>query len=170
MNKMEPIQDIIQIMQDLNNAHEDLLVLENLKKEALVHNVTDDLVQHLHEQSKVTKRISALEQARLQLVQQWLSQKGIQNGRMLLPDLIKLTPHHKDKECLRKLGQELQERIEKLRSLNQFNQQLIEQSLSYIDFALRLVTDEPEPFSTYEREERSGKATTDIRSFFDSRA
>jgi len=167
---MEPIQDIIQIMQELNAAHEDLLILENKKKEALVHNRTDELVKHLHEQSKVTKRIAALEEERLKMVELWLAQKGILRGRMMLPDLIKLTPYHKDKETLRTLGKELQERIEELRNLNHFNQQLIEQSLSYIDFTLSLVTNEPERYVTYERMDRSPKPAAGTRSFFDSKA
>ncbi len=168
---MEPIQDIIRIMEELKVAHDDLLILENQKKEALVHDLADELVKLLHKQTKLVRKISGLEQDRQQVVEQWLSQKGIPNGRMMLANLIKLVPHHKEKESLRRLGGELQDLVEKIREINQFNQQLIEQSLSLIDFTLRLVTDEPERYMTYGRGETPVKpSSAGVRSFFDTKA
>lgn len=167
---MEPVQEIIQIMQELNTVHEDLWILEKKKKDVVIHNRTDELITILHEQTKVTRRITDLEQTRLQVIQFWLSQKGIPDGRMMLPDLIKLTPHHQDKESLRRLGEKLQKQIEKLRQLNQMNQQLIQQSLDFIDFTLALITDEPDQFVTYEKIEQTSKSVSGNRSFFDSKA
>lgn len=167
---MEPIQDIIRIMEELKVAHEDLLRLENQKKEALVHDSTDDLVRLLHEQTKLVRKISGLEEDRQQAVKDLLSQKGIANGRMMLANLIKLVPQHKEKERLRKLGEELHDLVERLREINQFNQQLIEQSLTFIDLTLRLVTDEPEGYSTYGYGEAPEKPSSRMRNFFDSKA
>lgn len=168
---MEAIQGIISVLESLLDTHERMLSLEKKKQSILVEDRTTELLPLLQDQSKLVKQIASLEQGRQEYVRQFMVQKGLTQVELPLSDLIKLETNSKVKEKITQVSGLLHSRLEELKQLNLLNQQLIDQSLSYIDYTLRLITEEPASFTTYNRGEGGGPVpSTQQRRFFDTKA
>ncbi|RKD24241.1 hypothetical protein BEP19_07500 [Ammoniphilus oxalaticus] len=170
VSEMELIQDVVGVMEELNYVHQKLIDMEQLKTEALIQNNTSELVEYIHQQTKLARNVDTLEQKRQQFVEKWLAANNLVYQHLSLVDLIKMIPHHEAKQELSRLGEQLQTRMDELRNLNQSNQQLIEQSLSYINFTLRLAMNDPNDHLTYGRSKQPERTGSAQRGFFDSKA
>lgn len=167
---MSQTQAVIELLRDLNAAHEELIEIENLKTKALTRNDTDELVKHIQRQTKLVKKVSDLEQRRMDQTRRWFEQNDFDEERFTLNDLIQMTPNYREKEELSRLREQLREQVDELRRLNELNEQLIEQSLSYIQFSLRLFARDPHENITYGRNKEHEIAPSVRSGFFDSRA
>ena len=168
---MEPIQQVKRVLQQLLAAHQELLALEKKKEQVLIEDRTQELVPILHDESKILKKINELENEREYWVEQYFLSKAFQQDSYTIRDLIQLVTHREEKENFIDLRQELQQIIEKLGQQNQLNQQLIRQSLDYVNLTLSIFTEEPDQGFTYKKDHASSnKASQPSRSFFDTKA
>ncbi|WP_294748998.1 flagellar protein FlgN [uncultured Exiguobacterium sp.] len=120
----------MQLINQLNEAHAQLLALAEEKKQVLIANDMRRLSEIVKEEPVHIKRIEALEQERLALM-----------GSVTMTEWIET--HPEDVDSLRTLLQTLGQ----LRQLNTLNAELLEQSLHYLDWHLQLLIPEADDFT-----------------------
>jgi len=120
----------MQLINQLNKAHAQLLALAEEKKQVLIANDMRRLSEIVKEEPVHIKRIEALEQERLALM-----------GSVTMTEWIET--HPEDIDSLRTLLQT----IGQLRQLNALNAELLEQSLHYLDWHLQLLIPEADDFT-----------------------
>jgi flagellar biosynthesis/type III secretory pathway chaperone len=135
---------LYEILDNLTNLHRALYTLAIQKKDVLIKNEVDQLVAITQQEQKLIKAVAAAEDARLEAVRVIYAEKGIALGESSLAELIKLTTGAEDKSRLTHYRNELIRIVSELREANELNQQLLEQSLSFVNRTLDLITDSPE--------------------------
>ncbi|MEO2207515.1 flagellar protein FlgN [Paenibacillus pabuli] len=164
------IESIIDVLEQLQVAHEDMLVLGEQKKEAVVANKVETLIALINQESKLAKRIELIEQQRLQEVHQFLEERGIKSKlNLTISELMRLVFDASEKKRLLQAQTSLTDVLQKVKFLNEANQQLIQQSLSYIDFFIETMSFHSESEATYQNpsEKPYGMARSGL---FDTRA
>ena len=134
------VRRIVQHLQQLIEAHDELLDLAERKSGVIVRNQVDELTKIMNEENKRVRRIAELEQAYVTAVGDLFREKGIApSPATTMSDAIKLVTDPADKRALSEARDALLGRIERLKERNARNQKLIEMSLAYINFTLDLV-------------------------------
>lgn len=164
------IQVVIQSLHDLNTIHETLLELGEQKREVLIANQVTELTHITNEESKLMKQVSECEQKWLAGVSGFLAEKGRDPlPSMTMSELIKLVTRDDDRLVLQAAQQQLLATMDKLNDINSLNQQLIEQSLSFIDYTLDLLTEDTNELLGYSNPSDKPK-TTRNNTIFDTKA
>ena len=128
---------LIELLYRLDEAHLDLIALAGRKKQAIIENKVDDLVQILNKESRQVKIVEKLEEERIQAAYAFLHQVGIRSNLNLnLTELSRLVFDLDEKQRLLEAQQKLSSTLQQLRNANSFNQELLNQALSYIDFSI----------------------------------
>ncbi len=140
---MTQLTSLYEILDNLINLHRALYTLAVQKKEVLIHNQIDELVNITQQEQKLIKAVGAAEAARLEAVQAVYAEKGVSLTEGSLSELIKLTTGAEEKARLTNYRNELIRIVSELREANELNQQLLEQSLSFVNMSLDLITDNP---------------------------
>lgn len=164
------IQTVIQTLHDLNAIHETLLELGEQKREVLVANQVNELTRITNEESKLMKQVSECEQRWLAGVARFLNERGLERDPSItMSELIKLVTIEDDKQALQGAQQQLLATMDKLNDVNALNQQLIEQSLSFIDYTLDLLTEDTSELLGYSNPSDKPK-TARNNTIFDTKA
>jgi flagellar biosynthesis/type III secretory pathway chaperone len=133
-------QMLIDTMEQLAQAHESLLELAQQKTKVLVNNDMDQLNFIINKEGKLVRHIGTLDQQRLRDISEYLISRGYNpNPNITVSDLIKLIFKFEDRQALIQAHSHLMGTLQALRQVNKSNQQLIQQSLSYIDYSIDLV-------------------------------
>ncbi|NOU95083.1 flagellar protein FlgN [Paenibacillus sp. LMG 31456] len=163
-------QALIQTMTALNEIHDTLFELAELKKQVLIRNDVEQLTQIVTKENKLVKQIGELDRQRIEVIGQFLIEKGYKpNPKVTVSDLTKIIFNIDDKKALLGLQKQLLGTIRKLRELNQLNQQLIEHSLSFIDYSLDLFVGPPDDDIIYQKPRQSSNGNKRL-GIFDTRA
>ncbi|MFD0680761.1 MULTISPECIES: flagellar protein FlgN [unclassified Paenibacillus] len=163
-------QALIQTMTELNEIHDTLFELAELKKQVLIRNDVEQLTQIVSKENKLVKQIGELDRQRVEVIGQFLIEKGYKpNPKVTVSDLTKIIFNIDDKKTLLGLQKQLLATIRKLRELNQLNQQLIEHSLSFIDYSLDLYVGPPEDDIIYSKPRQNTNGNKRL-GIFDTRA
>ncbi|MDQ1911276.1 flagellar protein FlgN [Paenibacillus sp. GD4] len=150
-------QALLEIMSALNEIHNTLLELAEQKKHVLIHNQVEQLTQIVTKENKLLKQIGELDQQRVEVIGQFLMEKGYKpNPRVTVGDLTKIIFNADEKKQLTDTQKQLMGTIRKLRELNQFNQELIQQSLNYINYSLDIIVGPPEDDVIYHNPQQQG--------------
>ncbi|WP_413374345.1 flagellar protein FlgN [Paenibacillus taichungensis] len=145
------IESIIGVLEQLEAAHVEMLELGERKKEAVVANKVDILISLINQESKLLKRIELIEQQRILAVHQFLEGRGIKSKlNLTISELTRLVFDAAEKKRLLQAQTSLTDVLEKVKYLNESNQQLIKQSLSYIDFFIETMSFHAESEATYQ--------------------
>lgn len=165
MAKMETLYDLLD---NLIQLHRAMYTLAGQKKDVLVKGNIDELVAITRQEQQLIKGVTAAETARQTLVKELSVEKGFALQDGTLAELIKLTTSAEEKARLTSYRDELTRIVTQLRNANELNQQLLKQSLEFVNLTLDLITDTPEEDYIY------GKPTHDIRqanrTFFNKKA
>lgn len=144
------IQPLLETMNTLQEAHEALLELAGVKTEVLVSNNIDELNLIVNRENKWVRAIAEANQQRIQFIGSYLISRGYNpNPKITVSDLIKVIFKAEEKQALMEAQQKLLVTIEKLKSSNVINQQLIEQSLAFVDYSLDLIIGPPDDDVVY---------------------
>ncbi|SEC34133.1 flagellar protein FlgN [Paenibacillus sp. GP183] len=147
---MSTIRDLLDSMNKLRDIHEALLELAKDKTPALVHNEVDALNQVVNKESKLMRLIGEAEQQRIQIINEYLLSRGYNpNPQITISDLIKIIFKAEEKHALSEAQFSLLHVLHELKERNAINQQLIEQSLAFIDYSLDLVMGSSEDEAVY---------------------
>ncbi|MGV2884503.1 flagellar protein FlgN [Paenibacillus taichungensis] len=145
------IESIIDVLEQLEAAHVEMLELGERKKEAVIANKVDILISLINQESKLLKRIELIEQQRILAVHQFLEGRGIKSKlNLTISELTRLVFDTAEKKRLLQAQTSLTDVLQKVKYLNESNQQLIKQSLSYIDFFIETMSFHAESEATYQ--------------------
>ncbi|MGR6128425.1 flagellar protein FlgN [Paenibacillus sp. SER-28] len=165
-----PLERLIDVLEQLREAHGQLIALGNQKKEALISNKVDQLILVMNQESKMSRHIEQLDERRLQAAYEFLQERGIKSKLNLnITELSRLVFDVEDKQRLLQIQKNLADTLVELKKLNELNQQLIQQALSYIDFSIESMSYYAESEAVYQRP--ADKGTSTVRAgLFDTRA
>jgi flagellar biosynthesis/type III secretory pathway chaperone len=138
------IEPVIDNMDQLIEVHDALLELGLQKKEILIANHTDRLNQIVLKEIKLVKKIETLEIQRITAIGSFLLTRGYNsNPKITISDLVKVIFKIEEKQRLQLAQQTLLHKVHDLQQVNKLNQQLIKQSLAFIDYSIDLMTGSP---------------------------
>lgn len=145
-----PLQALIQVLHEQRNIHQELLEIASEKKGAIVNNHVELLNQLVNKEAKLVKHVSELEEKRMFEMSRYIVGKGYRtNPNITMTDMLKIVFKAEEKRALQSLQSELLQIIGKLKEANALNQQLIEQSLQFINYSLDLLTGADENDAVY---------------------
>jgi len=148
---MSRLTELYETLENLLNLHKALNTLANEKKPVLIRGDADGLTKLTHQEKKLIKAIETTEAIRMELVRQVMAEKGIALREGTITELIKSLTSAEEKQRLSHYRDELLRVVTALREANDLNQQLLEQSLSFVEMTLNLVTDSPEEDYVYKK-------------------
>ncbi|MGO0063611.1 flagellar protein FlgN [Brevibacillus fluminis] len=148
---MDFMNKLYELLGNLRDLHAALLTLAVEKKEVLIAGNTDGLVRIMQKEQKLVKAIEAVEAARIQCIEKLLSERSYPITVKTLDDLIKMTTSAEEKSQLTAHREELLRIVSELRAANDLNQQLLAQSLSFVEMSLDFITAPPEDDYIYHK-------------------
>lgn len=167
---MSSFEQLLDVMHSLDAAHHSMLDLAEQKKHALIRGDVEDLTRIVAKENKFIKQVGELDRQRVEAIGQYMIEKGYKpNPRVTVSDLTKIVFQAEDKKRLMEAQKKLLGAIRKLREINQLNQQLIEQSLAFIDYSLDLMVGPPENEVVYQHPQHAGGGAKRT-GLFDTRA
>ncbi|MNC05504.1 FlgN protein [compost metagenome] len=141
---------LFEILERLDETHLQMLDLAAVKKQTIMDNKVDGLIDIMNRESKLVKLIGQLEEQRAEAVFIFLQGVGIRSNLNLnLSELSRLVFDPEDKSRLQQVQQKLSDTLQRLKQANELNQKLIEQSLTFIDYSLDLLVGRPNQEFTY---------------------
>jgi flagellar biosynthesis/type III secretory pathway chaperone len=160
----------IDVLESLNSVYTDMLELAESKRQAIIDNDVDGIVQLMTRESKGVKTIEQLETKRKEIVNSFLQSRGIKSQlELTMTELARLVFDQDEKASLIQIQTRLSHTLSQLKDKNNLNQQLMKQSLDFIDLSLDLLTGKPAQDVTYQPPSKrsSGAGSPGI---FDTRA
>jgi len=165
-----PVQRLIEVMGKLNDTHEELVGLAERKRDALIKNQVDEVSAITNKETRLMRMVGELLQEQQAATVDFFRTKGFQPTReVTVTELSRIVTDPKQKEALLAARDRLTEAIQILKKKNDLNQQLIEQSLEFINYSMNLVLG-PDEEPTYKNPASRSYDTTKRSGFFDSRA
>ncbi|KOR76285.1 flagellar protein FlgN [Paenibacillus solani] len=158
------------VLEKLNSVYRDMLELAELKRQAIIDNDVDSIIQLMTRETKGVKAIEQLETQRQEMVNAFLQSRGIKSQLQLtMTELVRLVFDQDEKARLMQIQTRLSETLNDLKEKNNLNQHLMKQSLDFIDLSLDLLTGKPAQDMTYQppTKRSSGAGSPGI---FDTRA
>ena len=164
------IQPLLELLTDIYDSQAKLLELAKHKQEVIVQDHTDELSRIMQQESKLIKRLTDLDAERSTFLQRYLSEAGVnRNLGITLTEFSRLVVQAREKFALLELQTRLLDVTRQLKAQNDTNQQLIRNSLEFIDFSLELLTGAETDDMTYQNPAQSKSAYKNKR-VFDTRA
>lgn len=135
----------VQVLTDslarLETVYTDMLALADCKKQAIMDNDVDELVKLLNRESKGMKTIEQLDRERAEAAGLFLQSHGVKSQlNLTVTELSRLVFDQEEKKQLLDLQARLADLLQQLKRKNELNQQLLVQSLEFIDFTLDMLT------------------------------
>jgi flagellar biosynthesis/type III secretory pathway chaperone len=133
------IRAVIEQINQLNILHRSLLDLGIQKKDILVSNKVNELAIIMKHESNVMKQISTTEAAwRVEIIR-FLEASGLKPDPLItVTEISKLVFNVEDRRALNDAQRTLLDTVDELRKVNILNQELIEQSLTFINYSIDL--------------------------------
>lgn len=170
------IPPLIEVMDDLVEQHQELLKLGYRKKESLISGTIDELARIVQEEGRIVRSVSKLEDERQKTVGLFLQSSGLSLEDATMSHVIQFVTNSKEKKRLLEIQERLTQTIQELQQLNQLNQQLLEQSLDFVNHSIQLITETPDQNMIYKKpnQKRTGQDMQQnqgsSRGFFDAKA
>lgn len=162
------IDPLLSIMDKLEKMHNSLLKLSYHKTELIKVGDMAGLDQMLKDEQAHVAAISQLEQLRQKTVTDYLRAKGTaRSGQATVADVMEVATDSKEKEKLQEVRKRLLLVIDQLKKQNDLNQQMVFQSLQFVNMTLDLLRPQPDQIN-YSKKEVRGRNIQ--KSSFDSQA
>ncbi|MFJ8257645.1 flagellar protein FlgN [Peribacillus asahii] len=155
-------QPIIEALEQLIKLHKGFNKLASKKKNIIIEGDTDALTALFIDEQKYVKAISQIEIKRQEVVQTFLKH---QKNATLNQVIEEAQPE--EAEILQRLKIELLEEVTQLKEQNELNQQLLVQSLQFVNLSLDVLRPQERNYN-YDKNEQEPIRKT--RSMFDSKA
>ncbi|MCI3921332.1 flagellar protein FlgN [Paenibacillus sp. TRM 82003] len=163
------VQRLIGVLQKLNQVHEGFINLAEHKREALVNNKVDQLSMIVGKEAKLGRAVEQLLQEQADATNEFFRVKGFQPTRAItVTELSRMVTNPDEKAELLAVRERLTQTVAILQKKNELNQQLIQQSLAYINYSIDLVLG-PDDEPTYQHP-GSMQRQSNLPGYFDSRA
>lgn len=162
------IDPLLSIMDKLEKMHKSLLKLAYHKTELIKIGDMAGLDQMIKDEQTHVAAISQLEQQRQKVVTDYLGAKGIAlTGQATVADVMEAANDPKEKEKLQEIRKRLLLVIDQLKKQNDLNQQMVFQSLQFVNMTLDLLRPQPDQIN-YSKKEVRGRNMQ--KTYFDSKA
>ncbi|MFC5653080.1 flagellar protein FlgN [Paenibacillus solisilvae] len=151
------VDAIVEVLEKQAVLYSQLLELAKQKTPFLVKNEVDQLNAAMQKEKRLLKQAEEHEQVRMQLSGQFFTGLGLpryKGGR--LSEMIRTVTSAQDKQKLAELHEQLTSSLHELQKINQLNQQLIEQSLKFIDYSIDIMVEDPHDDITYQHPRSPG--------------
>jgi len=160
---------LIEILEQLDEVHTQMLELAATKKRAIIDNKVEVLIDILNRDSKLTKQVWQLEEQRGEAAYSFLQGVGIRSNLNLnLTELSRLVFDPEEKQKLLHIQGRLSGTLHQLKEANQLNQLLLQQAISYIDFSIESMSYYSEMQVTYHHPaDKTGRVQ--VSGLFDTR-
>ena len=163
------VADIVRTLDEQTELYGQLLETANEKTPVLVHNEVDKLNGILQKERKLIAKAEQLEQQRILQTHRHFASLGYISRMNTLRELIQSVHQPEMKQRLLEQQQTLQGLLGELRRSNELNQQLIQQSLAFINYSIDLVVDDPAEDMVYQHPQKSN-GSGGRNGIFDTRA
>ena len=167
---MDPLsaKNIITVLEHLLSLHEELLEKSKTKTEVIKVGDVESLKLITNEERKSIKMVNTAQKDLLNHAKDFLEQHSISMDTPTLQDCLPYVKEH-EYQTLTTLQSQLVEKVSLLKKQNDLNQQLLKQSLSFVQLSLDLLTPEIDTYN-YERPDGNQPYEHLGRSLFDSNA
>lgn len=140
------------------------------KQQAIMKNDMNALTKVMTQEARNLKKAAELDDEREQAAAAFLKEKGIRSQlNLTITEMTRLVFDWTEKQELQEAQLKLSDTLVELKHLNSINKDLVEQSLTFIDYSLNLFMSEPEDDMVY-RNPMEPSPAQKPRSFFDTRA
>ncbi len=166
------LQALCRNLTNIIESNQQIYALALRKKEILIAGNIDSLAKIVQQESDLIKTMGLLEAGRQQLVNDVIQEYKVnQTETILLTDLLAHIPDSAEKEELNQLYTRLNTLLSDVQSMNELNQQLIENSLEFVNYSIELFTEVPDE-QIYHKPavQDSGSIGSQRRSIFDTKA
>ncbi|MBD2845836.1 flagellar protein FlgN [Paenibacillus sp. IB182496] len=163
------LAELIQTLDHQAAIYKQLLDIAEAKTAVLVRNNVEQLNQFLQKERKLVTEAESLEVRRAQLTSRHFATIGYRGTGYTISELIRSTHHSEPKQQLIEMQQALASMLEELKRRNELNQQLVRQSLAFVDYSVSLVVEDPSEDLIYKHPQKQ-LAMNGKNRMFDSRA
>ncbi|GIP40983.1 hypothetical protein J31TS4_42630 [Paenibacillus sp. J31TS4] len=144
------IQQLTDTMDTMISIQDELLELAAAKTDVLVANDVTELSRITQKETALMKRLAEAEEARRAAVNGIVTQKGyMPSPKITVTELVRFLFKAEDKQEVTNRQRILADKVERLKAVNDKNQELIRASLTYIGHALDLVSGTGADEATY---------------------
>lgn len=160
------VSNIVNALEDLVEIHHQLAKISEEKTTLIKEGRIDEFQQLILTERK---RILTLEQAetkRQKAVEQWFYGQGRLNEEMTITNMLELITDEQDQTSLATVATQLTEAITSLKRQEQLNQELLEQSMQFVQMSLNMLSPSINQMNYGEKKQSNQRN----RSVFDSRA
>lgn len=162
------IQQVATILAEIIQVHKQFNELASEKTDIIQKSDMPALNDLLKKETVLIKRLKKLEQDRILAVNEYLNKKEMPLDGATIEQLIEVA-QEEEKDVLNKLQKALLAEIDQLKKQNELNQQLLEDSLHFVNLTLDLIAPDPDEVN-YRRPNEKGYNEGVNRSIFDSKA
>lgn len=159
---------IITALEKLIKLHKGLNELASRKTDIIKLSDMDALTALLNEEQKYVKAIEMIDREREVAVEEFLESK-VQSAELLTITRVIELSTDTEADGLNRLKGELLEEVMQLKEQNYLNQQLVYQSLQFINITLNILQPQNQQYN-YEKPAPARKMQEDSNSMFDSKA
>lgn len=164
------VQPIISNLEKLEKMHISLLELSLKKTELVKIGDMEGLNTIIKNEQSHVAAIEVLEKQRLQMVTDYLQAKEIAFvDTPTVADVIEAAPNYEERQQLNEISKGLIVVIEELRKQNELNQQLVYQSLKFVNMTLDIIRPQTDQIN-YSGNLDSVQTNAVKKSMFDSQA
>jgi flagellar biosynthesis/type III secretory pathway chaperone len=156
------VKNISNSLKDLILLHQNLLELATEKTKVIIHGNIDFLQSIISKEKKLIKIIQNKDQDLRVLAKDLQKEQNV-----TLDDVIK-NSIQSDRDILLQLKQQLEETINELKNKNETNQQLLQQSLQFVEVSLDLLKPSIDTYN-YDRPTKKNSYETEGYSSFESK-
>lgn len=168
MNSMA-IKQLVLILNRLTEVHEALLETGQEKKQAIIQNDVPLLNQLTSKENKLIKQMGQFEQQRTLVTNDFLLSKGYKaSDRITVAEIAKLIFNAEEKGSLLEAQEKLVNVLHELKRVNEINQELVRQSLDFIEFSIDVMSGSEEEWSYRHPDQSAPKSQR--AGLFDTRA
>ncbi len=160
---------LMDVLHDLYQAHMEMIELANQKKQVLIEGNLKELSKIIQLESSWVKRVGKLEEERMKVIQSVVQEKGLPFQEVAMTDLITFLTSPEEKEQMKDILGKLSKTVEEMKRVNEFNTQLVQQSLDFIDHSYAILLEDNKDSITYSNPKSKLKSKQN-QSIFDQRA
>lgn len=168
VNASKEVDNIISILKEEYGYYKDILELSKSKKKIITEGKVGELDKIVKLEQNMILNIGQLEKKREEEVSKLCSILGVKHDKITVSEIAKVIQEEQKNE-LEKVQSEFLEILSELKSVNDLNGQLLEQSLEYIDYSINLIAGSGMETGSLYEDIGKGKNRSSKKNIFDTK-
>ncbi len=142
------IDELIQVIEEQIVLYKDIYAISSEKKNIIINNDLETLQKMNTVENSIVNQVSRLEKKRVGIVSDICMVLGIAESEFTLTKLSEKLTTEDNKADILKLRDEIRSIMDNIKQVNDLNNQLIKNSLEYIDFSINIMRSVGDNMST----------------------